>query len=40
MAISQDLLSALLLLVRFCAIQNNCAQCVLKDYCNRQIQEW
>ena len=40
MAISNDLLKALLLLVRYCATQQNCATCPIKDFCDKQIQEW
>ena len=40
MVISGDLFNAVLFLVRFCAIQNDCANCPLKDICNKQIQDW
>ena len=35
MVISQDLLNALFLLVRFCAMQQNCAECPLKSICTK-----
>ena len=40
MVISQDLLNALFLLVRFCAMQQDCSKCPLNGICNKQIQEW
>ena len=37
---AKELVDALLLLAKFCMIQNNCKTCPLKDYCGKTPSEW